>query len=203
MKSRLMIIIALCSLLTILAGCGEKQEPVDFYEQLHNVKRLELGRMTVRKVGMIEDPHTQTSGVIGKVESLLQPLKYGKRIGVYSYDTYLVAYIDLSRLQPGDVTVDEENKRVTVSLPPIEIMTDGREPELHEDHYRVTGMRSQITPQERAALKRRMAAEVKKEMENDTEGKNRLKQTAEIKAKGWVLRFLREQGYDAEVEILD
>ncbi|MDE5975884.1 MAG: DUF4230 domain-containing protein, partial [Muribaculaceae bacterium] len=98
---------------------------------------------------------------------------------------------------------DEENKRVTVSLPPIEIMTDGREPELHEDHYRVTGMRSQITPQERAALKRRMAAEVKKEMETDTEGKNRLKQTAEIKAKGWVLRFLREQGYDAEVEILD
>ena len=90
-----MIIIALCSLLTILAGCGGKQEPKDFYEQLHNVKRLELGRMTVRKVGMIEDPHTQTSGVVGKVESLLQPLKYGKRIGVYSYDTYLVAYICL------------------------------------------------------------------------------------------------------------
>lgn len=200
--------LSLCAflLLIIAVGCGSrKAEPtLNFYDELHNVSRLELGRMTVSKVGMITDPAPGSAkGLLGKTEAMLNSLKVGTRIGVYSYDTYLVAYIDLSRLQPGDITVDEELKKVYVSLPPVEIMTDGQEVELHEEHSRVTGFRTQITPQERARLKSRMAAEVKREIAADKDGKNKLKATAEAKAKAWVTQFIGNLGYEAEVVILD
>ncbi len=201
-----LITILVSALLLTTGGCGKrKAEPtLNFYDELHSVSRLELGRMTVSKVGMITDsPTSDGKGLLGKTEAMLNSLKVGSRIGVYSYDTYLVAYIDLSRLQPGDVTVDEELKKVYVTLPPVEIKTDGRDVELHEEHSRVTGFRSQITPQERARLKSRMAAEVKREIAADKNGQTKLKATAEVKAKAWITRLIGNLGYEAEVVIPD
>ncbi|MDE6576890.1 MAG: DUF4230 domain-containing protein [Muribaculaceae bacterium] len=187
----------------ILAGCKKEETPkIDYVEELQSVSRLELGRMTVGKVGMITDPHgPQSSGLMGKAEELVNSLKVGTRIGVYSYDTYLIASIDLGRLSAEDVEIDEENKRVRIMLPPVEVTTDGREVELHEEHSRVTGLRSAITPAERARLKSKMAAEVKKEMAADRIGKTRLKATAEAKARGWMREYFGARGYDAEVII--
>lgn len=193
-------------MLLVFAGCGErKAEPtLNFYDELHNVSRLELGRMTVSKVGTITDPPSaEAKGLLGKTEAVFNSLKVGTRIGVYSYDTYFVAYVDLNRLQPGDITVDEELKKVYVTLPPIEIMADGQEVELHEEHSRVTGLRSQITPAERARLKSRMAAEVKREVAADAVNRGKLKATAETKAKAWISEFIRQRGYEAEVTIPD
>ncbi|MDE6008977.1 MAG: DUF4230 domain-containing protein [Muribaculaceae bacterium] len=199
-------IIFIFSLMLLTVGCGKrKAEPtINFVEELHGVARLELGRMTVSKVGTITDSQpSRSSGVLGKAESMVNSLKVGTRLGVYSYDTYLIAYIDLARLQPGDITVDEQLKKVYVSLPPIEITTDGRDVTLHEEHSRVTGFRSQITPAERARLKSRMAAEVKREIAADSAGKKELKAAAEAKAKGWISEFIKARGYEADVVILD
>ncbi|MDE6226603.1 MAG: DUF4230 domain-containing protein [Muribaculaceae bacterium] len=202
MKSYILMILAVLA----FVGCSpRKGDPtLNFYDELHSVSRLELGKMTVSKVGTITDPPPASAkGVLQKTEAVFNSLKVGTRVGVYSYDTYFVAYIDLQRLQPGDITVDEELKKVYVSLPPIEVMTDGREVELHEEHSRVTGFRSAITPAERARLKSRMAAEVEREVAADATNRNRLKATAEAKAKKWIAEFIRQRGYEAEVTIPD
>lgn len=202
MKSYILMILAVLA----FVGCSpRKGDPtLNFYDELHSVSRLELGKMTVSKVGTITDPPPASAkGVLQKTEAVFNSLKVGTRVGVYSYDTYFVAYIDLQRLQPGDITVDEELKKVYVSLPPIEVMTDGREVELHEEHSRVTGFRSAITPAERARLKSRMAAEVEREVAADATNRDRLKATAEAKAKKWIAEFIRQRGYEAEVTIPD
>lgn len=188
--------------LMVLAACGRKEEPVDVYSRLQNVSRLELSRMTVGKVGMISDPaFGDARGIIGKAEAMLDAVKVGKRIGVYSYDTYLTAYIDLSELSADDIDIDREAGTAHVILHPVRVMVDGREPQLHEEHYRVTGLRSSITPEERAALKAQMAREVKKELSKSKSSADALKASAEAKAKAWFTQLLENWGYEAQVEI--
>lgn len=185
----------------ILTGCGEKEHPVDVYHRLRDVDRLELSRMTVGKVGMISDPvFSEANGFSGKMEALFDAMKPGVRIGVYSYDTYLVAYVDLAQLRPEDVVIDSETKTAEIHLPPVRVMTDGREPQLHEVHYRVTGMRSAITPAERAKLKSQMAAEVKKQMVGNGAATEALRESAEAKAKSWFTDLLENWGYVATVD---
>lgn len=201
MKRWIFRILALAMFLPALCGCAEKEEEprLDLCSELQSVDRLELGRMTVGKVGMITDPsYSQAKSLEKKATALFNKMKIGTRIGVYSYDTYLVAYIDLSRLRPEDVATDEESKVVRIKLPPVEIMTDGRDVTLKEEHCRVTGLRSLITPSERARLKRQMAAEVKKEIARDEAGKRMLRTTAEAKAKVWVRELLGNMGYETE-----
>ena len=187
-------------LLPVLTGCGKKEEKLDLPTRLQDVSRLELARMTVGKVGMISDPKvSEAKDFLGKAQAALNKMKVGTRIGVYSYDTYLTAYVDLSDLREGDITVDEESGVVTVTLPPVQVMTDGRDPQLHEEHYRVTGLRSSITPSERATLKAQMAREVKAQMDSDKEGNAMLRKAAEAKAKNWVAQLLENWGYQAVV----
>lgn len=188
--------------LLVLAACGHKEEPVDVYSRLQSVSRLELSRMTVGKVGMISDPAVgEARGIMGKAEAMLDAVKVGKRIGVYSYDTYLTAYIDLSELSADDIEIDREAGTARVILPPVRVMVDGREPQLHEEHYRVTGLRSSITPEERASLKAQMAREVKEELSKDNSSADALKASAEANAKAWFTQLLENWGYEAQVEI--
>lgn len=187
-------------LLPLIGSCGRKEEPIDVYSRLQEVNRLELAKMTVGKVGMITDSDPgEAKSWMDKANAMVDAIKIGKRIGVYSYDTYLIAYIDMSQLQPGDITVDKDSRTASIKLPPVEIMTDGRDPQLKEEHYRVTGLRSSIKPEERARLKAQMAAEVKKELANDDGYSAMLKASAEGKAIAWFTSLMENWGYDAEV----
>ena len=78
-------------------------------------------------------------------------------------------------------------------------MTDGREPQLHEEHYRVTGFRSRITPEERAALKTQMAREVKREMAASKASMETLRKSAEQKARAWISGLAADRGLTANV----
>lgn len=184
------------------ASCGKKEErPIDVYENLREVDRLELARMTVGKVGTVSDLEWQdTKDWESKARFFLNSVKVGKRIGVYSYDTYVTAYIDLSKLRPEDVSVDREAGTVDITLPRVEVMIDGREPQLHELHYRVTGFRSRISPEERAALKAQMAKEVKKELASAHGGMDALRKSAENKARAWVVGLAQNWDLAAKVE---
>lgn len=200
MNSKAYITAILICLLLPFASCKKKEKPVDIYSQLQEVSRLELARMTVGKVGMISDPEYKDAQTIeAKALALFNNMKIGTRLGVYSYDTYIIAYIDLGKLSPEDIEVDPESKTAYITLPPVEIMTDGREPQLHEEHYRVTGLRSSITPSERAALKSQMAKEVKREMNKNTGASDMLRDAAEAKAKAWLTELLENWGYSAEI----
>lgn len=190
----------LSAVIFLFSSCREKEEPVDVCSRLQEVQRLELSRMTVGKVGMISDPTLSDARTFQeKTAAVVDAMKVGKRIGVYSYDTYLIAYIDLSKLRPEDVAVDPENHTARVKLPPVEIVTDGREPQLHEEHYRVTGLRSSIKPEERARLKAQMAAEVGRELKSSSAYADLLRRSAQDKAITWFSGILSNWGYDAEV----
>ncbi len=200
MNNRFYISAILIFLLFPFAACKKKENPVDLYSRLQEVSRLELARMTVGKVGMISDPdYKDAKSIEAKARALFNNMKIGTRLGVYSYDTYIVAYVDLSKLSEDDITIDEENRTASISLPPVEIKTDGREPELHEEHSRVTGLRSAITPYERAALKSQMAKEVKRDMQKNAAATEMLREAAEAKGKAWLTQLLENWGYTAEI----
>lgn len=191
----------LMALFLLLPSCKkESAQQIDVYESLREVNRLELSKMTVGKVGTVSDPEWRdTKDWEGKARFFWNSMKVGKRIGVYSYDTYVVAYIDLSKLNPDDITVDRETGTVDILLPQVEVMIDGREPQLHEEHYRVTGFRSRITPEERARLKAQMAKEVKKELASSREGIEALKKSAQAKARVWITELVGNWDLTANV----
>ncbi|MCM1517147.1 MAG: DUF4230 domain-containing protein [Pseudoflavonifractor sp.] len=198
MKILPLIAIAITAILT---GCGEKTDKaVSPYEELRDTERLCLAEMAVSKVGKISDRRLRDAGSVAEgIDAALNHLKIGDRIAVYSFDTYLSAYIDLRCLRPGDVTVDTKGKVCHVTLPPIEIETSGRDIRLNEEHYRVTGLRSQIRPEERAALKEQMSRAVAKEIEGDHALQEQLVATARAKARRFVTDLLSRHGYTADI----
>lgn len=186
-------------------GCSDNKETkepehIDVYQELRDVSKLQLARMTVGKVGTIADPEfDKAEGFMQKAEALVDKMKIGTRIGVYSYDTYLSAYIDLSELRPQDVTVDDQAMTAHVTLPPIKVEYDGRDIELREEHYRVSGLRSQITPAERASLKEQMNREVKREIASDKGFRDRVRESARQKGISYFENLLRNWGYEPTV----
>lgn len=187
----------------LLAGCSQRQpEPkVTPYEELHDTERLCLAEMAVGKVGKISDQRLRDATSIAQgIDAALNHLKIGDRVAIYSFDTYIAAYLDLSQLRPDDVTVDEKTRTCHVTLPPIEIECLGRDMKLQEEHYRVTGLRSQISPEERAALKEEMSRAVAAEIAGDRSLRDRLTETARAKARSFVSLLLAEQGYTTTVD---
>lgn len=195
------ILTAIALSAALLCGCGGEEKRVDVAATLRNVSRLDLASMSVGKVGMISDPEISAAkGVRETARAMLNAMKVGTRIGVYSYDTYVTAYIDLSELRDGDVAVDEEHRKVRVVLPPVRVTVDGRDPRLIEEHVRISGLRSSITPRERALLKGKMAAEVRKEISSDSRIEESLKASARLKGKTWLASLLSDLGYEASIE---
>lgn len=181
-------------------GGKTEEKTVDVVSSLQDVSKLQLARMSVGKVGTITDPDLSDAKTLQqKAAAVLDKMKIGKRIGVYSYDTYLSAYIDLSELTPEDVEIDKENKVARVKLPPVKIEYEGRDLKLKEEHYRVSGLRSNITPAERAALKEQMAAELKKEVGANAEFERSLREAALHKAVQYFSILLRDWGYQPEI----
>ena len=95
----------------IFTGCRKNEEPHDIYNEIKSVNRLNLAGMTISKMATIDDiTLDEAKGVKETADALLNAIKIGDRIAVYSYDTYLRAYIDLSELTPSDVAVDESTR---------------------------------------------------------------------------------------------
>ncbi|MBD5270011.1 MAG: DUF4230 domain-containing protein [Bacteroides sp.] len=185
-------------------SCGREAEEqprqINIVSTLRDTGRLEVAQMSIGKVGMVSDPSFRKSeGFMAKAGALLDKIKVGDRIAVYSYDTYLHASIDLTDLSEEDVSVDEENKTVELRLPPVDVAYDGRDITLREEHYRVNGLRSQISSQERAALKEQMNTEVKRELASDKELTERLRNIGERRAKIFFASLLSDMGYEAHI----
>ncbi len=175
---------------------GEEQRDNVLFSEVKSVDKLILARMTVSKMATIDDiPLSEAEGLKQTSAALLDALKLGKRKAAYSYDTYLRAYIDLSSLTPDDVKVDESTKTVTLSLPPVMTEYLGRDMEIREDHYRVTGLRSEIDATERAALKEQMNTVLKNEVKNKPMFRDKLVTEAKAKARTYFSSMLGKDGY--------
>ena len=180
-----------------LWSCAEEEQRDNvLFSEVKSVDKLILARMTVSKMATIDDiPLSEAEGLKQTSAALLDALKLGKRKAAYSYDTYLRAYIDLSNLTPDDVKVDESTKTITLSLPPVTTEYLGRNMEIREDHYRVTGLRSEIDVDERAALKEQMNTVLKNEVKNKPMFRNKLVTEAKTKAEAYFSSMLGKDGY--------
>lgn len=191
MYKPLRILPLMLAFLSLVCGC-RKQE-VNVFHELQDVQKLVLAEMTVNKVGTISD-----DGAKG-IDALVNGLKVGKRIAAYSFHTYIEAYIDLSELSSDDITVDRERKLVKLTLPAVRTQYLGRDLGVTEEHYRVSGLRSQITAEERAQLKEKMNKSLKEDVRNNDEYRSMLVKEAQAKARGFFSILLKDWGYDSEI----
>lgn len=187
-------------LAAVSAGCEQRQESPQLYPRLKDVSRLTLAEMSVNKMGSVTDMTAARARTLNqKIGALVASMKIGDRVGVYSYHTYLQAFIDLSQLTPDDVELTPEGV-CRLTLPPVQTEYLGRDVGLKEEHYRVTGLRSDIKSEERARLKEVMNEVLKQEIEDNPEFRRRLVAEAETKARGYFTVLLRDWGYESEIK---
>lgn len=173
-----------------LFACSKKQAPdhMQLYEEIRHVNKMEFASMAVTKTVKTERTDWY---------------KVGKRIAVYSFDTYLKAYIDLYQFEMENMEFDEENKTVKVTLPPIKIEITGRDMEMKKEYENVGMFRTEINSKERAKMKEKASADLKKELEGNPEYKQRLEDSARRKARSYFENIFRNAGYNAYIRFSD
>lgn len=180
----------LIGILVLMAGCSKKPAPdhTMLYEEIRHVDRMEFASMAVTKTVKTERTDWY---------------KVGKRIAVYSFDTYLKAYINLYEFEPEDMEFDEENKTVKVTLPPVKIEIAGRDMEMKKEYENVGMFRTEIDSKERAAMKEKASADLRKELEGNPEYKRKLDETARRKARLYFETLFKNAGYTAMIRFSD
>lgn len=202
MKIRTALLSAFGLFACAVTSCSEEpQREKLYYEEAKSVNKLVLAQLTVSKMATIDDiSFDEAEGLKQTAAALLDALKLGKRRAAYSYSTYLRAYVDLSSLTPDDITVDEAGKNITILLPPIATEYLGRDMEIREEHYRVTGLRSKIDAVERAKIKEHMNTILKKEVESNPAFREKLVNEAKSKARTYFSSLLGKDGYNVTVK---
>ena len=125
--------------------------------------------------------------------------KLGKRIAVYSYDSYMRAYIDLSELKMEDIVFNDDERTVTVNLPPIITEITGRDMELHKEYENIGLLRSEIDSKERALIKEMANSSFKKEVEGNATFRKQLTDEAKRKARYYFEAIFDAYGYTANI----
>ncbi len=170
------------------------------YSEIKSVNKLVLSQMAVSKLSSIDDLKlSEAQGMKQTVEALGDAVKIGSRKAAYSYSTYLRAFLDMTELSPEDVQIDEEKRIVRITLPQIHVEVQGRDPGIKEEHYRVTGLRSQINAEERASIKEKMNTAVSAEINRNPEFRNRLIAQAKSKAITFFTEIGEDNGYNVDV----
>ena len=176
--------------ISFLLGCSKDQAPdhTQLFEEIRHVNRMEFASLAVTKTVKTERTDWY---------------KVGKRIAVYSYDTYLKAFIDLNLMAPDDMVFDEEQKTVRITLPPVQIEISGRDMEMKKEYENVGLFRTEISAQERALMKEKANDELKKELAGNPEYKQRLNEAARHKARSYFESLLRDAGYTPYIRFSD
>lgn len=191
-------ILTMILLSAILAGsCARKPDPGEvLYSEFRQVDKLVLARMAVSKMATIDDLDLKDAvGLKQTGAAIIDAVKIGDRKAAYSYDTYLRAYIDMSDFSRDDIYVDDDSHTIQVRLPEILTEYAGRDAAIREEHYRVTGLRSSVSPRERAEMKERMNDALKKEVESNPEFRRRLVEAARSKGVAFFTSLADIDGY--------
>lgn len=200
----------LCVLFAVLTSvlpfsCARKEDTGKIvYSELRSVNKVVLAQMSITKMATLEDLDPQKAvGLRQTGAALLDAVKIGARRAAYSYDTYMRAYVDMNEFSHEDVRVDESAKHIYITLPAVRTEFAGRDASVREDHYRVTGLRSQIDPAERADLKEKMNSALKKEVEENPVFREKLAKSARTKGKSYFSALASREGYTVTVNFCD
>ena len=180
MRSKLFTVCVLAS--TILASCA-KIDNKELYQEIKSVDKMVFASMAITKTAKMEN---STS--------------LGKRIAVYSYDSYMRAYVDLSSLQMDDLVFDEDAKTVKVSLPPVITEISGRDMEMRKEYDNIGMLRPDLDSKERAEIKEKANASFKTEVEDNPMFKQRLIEAAKRKARKYFETIFEANGYTASID---
>lgn len=199
------IFILLLILAILPTSCGNDRRS-EIYTEVKSVNKMQLSRMTISKLATVDDLKLEDADNLKQTLAAIgDAVKLGSRVAAYSYDTDMTAYIDMSSLSPDDVVIDERSRTITLNMPPIRTEFSGRDLGINEVHYRVTGLRSEINPRERAAIKERMNTALKQEVEDKPFFRERLVSSAKAKACTFFSSMLGggDEGYSVVVNFKD
>ncbi|MDE6271897.1 MAG: DUF4230 domain-containing protein [Muribaculaceae bacterium] len=160
-----------------------KEYTPDFYQEWHRASKLEFASMTVTKTVTTE----RTAWY-----------KVGERIAVYSFDIYLRAFVDMDKLQPSDISVDDTDRVIRIKLPPVQSEIAGRASELKEEYENIGIFRSRPDSRERATLKEKANEDFRKEFSNNPVYRRELESTALRKAHAYFEALGEAAGYRVE-----
>lgn len=179
------LIIATCVGLAVAASACSKPDHTDLYRQIQSADRIVFASMAITKTAKLENSDWY---------------KLGKRIAVYSYNSYMHAYIDLSEIGPGDIQFDEDNKTVRLVLPPVRTEVSGRDMQMRKEYENIGMMRSDLDSKERAMIKENANRSFKAEVEDNPEFIQRLQQAAQRKARKYFENLFQTEGYTPQIE---
>lgn len=167
---------------TAAAGDSLRYAP-DFYQEWRRAGKIDFASMIVTKT--VTTDRTEW-------------YKIGRRVAVYSYDIYLKAGIDLDRLKPEDIEIDEATRTIRMRLPEIEVNIAGRSPDLRLEYEHIDLFRSHPDSRERARLKEIANKDFLREMKNNPVYVNQLRSTASEKARAYFTNLGEAAGYKVE-----
>ena len=182
MKLKFILVPAVVTVL--LAACG-KNDTNQLYQEIKSVDKMVFASMAITKTAIMNDDHWYT---------------VTKRIAVYSYDSYMRAYVDLSQLQMEDLIFDEDAKTVKVMLPPVMTEITGRDMDMRLEYDNIELLRRSLNSKERAEIKEEANASFKKEVEENPMFKQQLTDAAKRKARKYFETIFDANGYTASID---
>lgn len=168
-------------------ACHKEKTPdyTGLYQEIKSADKMVFASMAITKTAKLENTEWY---------------KAGKRIAVYSYDSHLRAFIDLSALQLEDLEFDEVNHTVKVTLPPVQTEVAGRDMEMRKEYENIGIFRSDLDSKERAAMKEQANASFRSEVEDNPEFRRLLTEAAQRKARKYFESVFKANGYTASVD---
>lgn len=163
----------------LLVACGKKDNSI-MYKEIKSVDKMVFASMAISKTAVMKDPHI---------------FLLGDRVAVYSYNTYLQAYINLADLKPDDLVFDDKNHTVTLTLPPVRTELVGRDMQMRKIYENISPLRSQITSEERAQIKEKANRSLISEVVNNPEFRRQVTEAAQSKARAYFEYLLEQDGY--------
>ncbi len=157
---------------------------VELYQELKSVDKMVFASMSITKsVKMQSDAW----------------YKVGKRIAVYSYDSYMRAYIDMSQLQESDMVFDEVNHTVQITLPPVTTEVTGRDMTMRKEYENIGLFRSELDSKERAEMKEKANVSFVREVQRNPQFRRQLTEAAQRKARKYFEALCESAGYVASI----
>lgn len=157
----------------------------ELYRELKSVDKMVFASMSITKSVKMESDAWY---------------KVGKRIAVYSYDSYMRAYIDMSTLQESDLDFDETNRVVHITLPPVVTEVTGRDMTMRKEYENIGIFRTELDSRERAEMKEKANESLMKEVRDNPQFRQRLTDEAQRKARRYFETLCESAGYVADIK---
>lgn len=169
----------LVAVATVMVACNKTDHNV-FYQEIKSADKMVFASMAITKTAVMDD---------AKYDFL------GDRVAVYSYNSYMQAFINLTDLLPSDIVFDDKNHTVTVTLPAVQTELTGRDMQMRKVYENIGLLRADLDSQERAQMKEKANQDLNREVVNNPAFRQQLTDAAKRKARAYFEAMFESTGY--------